>query len=115
MEITATARFVKVSPRKVRLVAQSIKSKSPTQALEVLRLTKKSGSLSLQKVLSSAIANATNNLKLAKENLHIKRIEVGEAGAFKRFHPVARGRTHPYKKRMSHIQIVLEAKNESES
>lgn len=115
MEIIAKNRFVKVSPRKVRLISRSIKNLPPVQAVMMLKLTQKSASLPILKTLASALANATNNFKLLEENLRIKKIEVGEGGAFKRFHPVARGRTHPYKKRMSHIRIVLEEKNGTKS
>lgn len=114
MEVTAESRFIKVSPRKVRLVVESIKNLPLAQALERLKLIKKSASLPILKALTSALANATNNFKLAKETLRIKKIEVGEGGAFKRFHPIARGRVHPYKKRMSHIRIVLEGKSGAE-
>lgn len=115
MEIIASNRYVKVSPRKVRLVVDAIKGLTLGKALIALSSTSKSASVPIKKTLASAIANATNNLKLEKEKLIIKSITVGEGGSFKRFHPVSRGRAHPYKKRMSHIHVVLEGVNGKQS
>lgn len=109
MEIQARASFIKISPRKLRLVAQSLKDLSLEETIEALRSIPKIGARVILKTLESAVANAVNNYKLDRAALQIKKIEVSEAGAFKRFRPVARGRMHPYKKRMSHIRVVLEA------
>lgn len=107
MEITAEAKFIKMSPRKVRLVAGALKSLSPTVALEHLALMPKRAAVPVAAVLKSALANATNNAKLQAEALRIKSVIVGGGPALKRWRPVSRGRAHPYKKRMSHIRIVL--------
>lgn len=111
MEIIARSSFVKISPRKVRLVVNAIKHLGPDEALNALNIMGQAASRDIAKTLKSAIANAIGNFKIARDDLIIKSITVGEGGSFKRFHPVARGRTHPYKKRMSHIRIVLEEKN----
>ena len=108
MEIRAVSKSVRVSPRKVRLVAQVIRNQKADDALRTLYLLKKRGSLVLEKTLMSAIANATNNANLKREDLVIKSLDVLEAPAYKRYHPSTRGRIHPYKKRGSHITIVLE-------
>lgn len=108
MEIRAVSKSVRVSPRKVRLVAQVIRNQKADDALRTLYLLKKRGSLVLEKTLKSAIANATNNANLKREDLVIKSLDVLEAPAYKRYHPSTRGRIHPYKKRGSHITIVLE-------
>lgn len=110
MEFVALNKSVRVSPRKIRLVADSIRNKTAAEALQMLELIRKRASYPLEKTLKSAIANATHNAKAVKEELLIKKIEVTEGPAFKRFHPSTRGRTHPYKKRTSHIRIVLEVK-----
>lgn len=115
MEIIAKANFVKVSPRKARLIVDGIKHMSIDEALNTLKIVSRAGSREISKVLKSAVANATANFKLSKENLIIKSITVNEAGSFKRFHPTARGRVHPYKKRMSHIMVILEEKNGKKS
>lgn len=106
MEITAFSKGVQVAPRKVRLVASSISKQKPNDALSSLSVIKKRASYVLEKTLRSAIANAINR-NLDKNNLVIKRIDVSEGPSYKRFHPSTRGRVHPYKKRTSHIRIVL--------
>lgn len=108
MEYNAIAKNVKVSPRKVRLVADSIRDLSIPSALTALMVSKKRGSVSLKKVLESAIANAVNNKSAKKDGLKIKTINVTEGIMYKRYHFAGRGRTRPYTKRTSHINIVLE-------
>ena len=111
MEIIARTS-VRVAPRKVRLVADAIRKLSLEQALISLSVIKNRGSVSLEKTLKSAVANASNNNNLKQEALKIKSIDVGEAPSYKRFHPSTRGRVHPYKRRGSNIKIVLETKKE---
>jgi large subunit ribosomal protein L22 len=110
MEVTASAKSIRVSTRKVRLVADSIRNMSAKKALQTLSLVEKRGASVLTKVLKSAIANAVNNAKLMEDNLIIHRLEVNEGAFLKRFHASTRGRIHPYKKRSSHIRIVLKEK-----
>lgn len=119
MEVIAEAKFVRMSPRKVRPVAEAIKSLSPLVALEKLALMPKRAAKPIATALKSALANATNkqsfrpgglNAKLKEESLRIKSIVVGSGPALKRWRPVSRGRAHPYKRRMSHIRVVLEEK-----
>jgi len=110
MEIVAQSNSVRISARKVRLVADVIRNKSVGEAINSLTLIKKRGASILYKTLKSATANAINNSKLKQDSLVIRSIEVGEGPFLKRFHPSTRGRTHPYKRRSSHIRIVLEAK-----
>lgn len=113
MQITATAKSVRVSPRKVRLVADSIRNSSAKKALTQLTLVEKRGAYVLAKALKSAIANAVTNAKLAEENLMIERLIVNQGPALKRYHASTRGRIHPYKKKSSHITIVLKEKSEA--
>jgi large subunit ribosomal protein L22 len=111
MEVQAITRDVRVSARKIRLVADSIREiGSIDETLAVLSMVKKRGAYSLTKTLKSAVANAINNGKLEKENLLIEKIEVTDGQALKRFHPSTRGRVHPYKRRSSHVRIVLKTK-----
>ena len=107
MDIIARAKSIRISPRKVRLVADSIRNLSLDKALNTLSMTKKRGASVLNTVFKSAIANALNNAKKSKTALVIKGIEVWDGPAIKRFHASTRGRTHPYKKRSSHIKIIL--------
>lgn len=108
MKITATSNQVRISPRKVRLVADSIRSLSLEDAFASLSVTRKRGASILEKTLASAVANAVNNAKLQRESLHIAEIVVSEGPALKRYHASTRGRIHPYKKRSSNVKIVLE-------
>jgi large subunit ribosomal protein L22 len=110
MEVFASSKSVRVAPRKVRLVADAIRKLSIEDALKALSILKNRGGGPLEKVLKSAIANALNNKNLKQEELKIKMIDVLEAPAYKRFHPSTRGRVHPYKRKGSHIKIVLETK-----
>jgi len=110
MEIVAESHSVRISSRKVRLVADAIRNKSVAQAQNVLTLIKKRGSGVLYKTLKSAIANAINNAKVKQDLLIIKSIDVDQGPFLKRQRPSGRGRFHPYKKRSSHIKIILEAK-----
>lgn len=108
MEITATAKNVRISPQKLRLVVDQIKDLPPQKAIEVLNLTPKRASSPLAKVIQSAIANATNNFGVSPSSLTLKSILVGKGPVLKRYQPVARGRAHPILKRTSHIKVVLE-------
>lgn len=111
MEVRAIAKSVRISPRKVRLIADAIRNLSIDDALHVLDAAEKRAALPIAKTLKSAVANAINNAKLERAQLTIGSIQISEAQALKRFHPSTRGRIHPYKKRGSHITIVLKAKS----
>lgn len=110
MEIKAESKGVRISPRKLRLAADLVRNMSVGQALNTLSLVKKRAAMPLVKTVRSALANAINNAKLKEESLIIKKIEVSQGPAFKRYRPSTRGRVHPYKKRSSHIKVVLEEK-----
>ncbi len=106
MQSQAISRFIRVSPRKMTLLATSIKSKRPDEALAMLKNMHKSGSSDLYKTISSAIANARVK-NLDTNTLEFKEVSMMSAGGMKRFMPVSRGMAHTYKKRMSHIRVVL--------
>lgn len=110
MQVRAVAKSVRMSPRKVRLVADAIRQLSIEEAFLVLEATQNRAAGPIVKTLESAIANAVTNNNLAKDSLVIESIVVNEGQALKRFHPSSRGRVHPYKKRSSHITIVLSEK-----
>lgn len=107
MDIIARAKSIRISPRKVRLVADSIRNLPLDRALNTLSMTQKRGASVLNTVFRSAIGNAINNSKKSMDSLKIKGIEVWDGPAIKRFHASTRGRAHPYKKRSSHIKIIL--------
>lgn len=107
MEYKAIAKNIKVSPRKMRLVADGVKKQGLNQALFSLTVMNKRASNPLKKAIDAAVANAVNNFKADKASLSIKDIMITEGLAMKRFHFAARGRVRPYKRRSSHITVVL--------
>lgn len=106
MEYTASAKYLRVSPRKLKLLVNSVKEMPLPQLETTLSFMPKSGSRQLAKLLKSVIANAKQQGKNIDE-LRLKSIDVLAGGALKRFRPVSRGMAHSYKKRMSHVKIVL--------
>lgn len=113
MEVTATAKNIRISPQKVRLVADQIKKLPPQKAIEILDFTLKRASSPIKKVIQSAIANATNNFGLDQSSLTLKSILVGKGPVLKRSQPVSRGRAHPILKRTSHIKVILEGEQKA--
>jgi large subunit ribosomal protein L22 len=109
MEVKAKLRFVRVGPRKARLVADMIRGKGSEEALNILTFTKKAAAKILIKLLKSAIANATQK-KMDVDRLFVKRITVDQGPTMKRFMPRALGRATTIRKRTSHISIVLDEK-----
>ena len=107
MEVRAVAKSVRISPRKIRLVADAVRDLSIDEALQLLDAAEKRAALPIAKTINSAVANAINNAKLDRANLTIGSIQIAEGQPLKRFHPSTRGRIHPYKKRSSHITVVL--------
>lgn len=108
MEVRAKLRFVRVSPRKARLVADLIRGKGSEEAMNILTFTKKAASKILIKLLKSAIANATQKKTIDIDRLYIKKIAVDQGPTMKRFQPRAMGRATTIRKRSSHITLVLD-------
>lgn len=107
MEIIVQSKTERISPRKLMLVADVIRNKKVEQALITLSLGRKRAASVLIKLLESGVANAVNRANQNKDLLFVKKIEVLPGPFLKRFRASTRGRTHPYKKRSSHIKIVL--------
>ena len=104
----ASATHIRISPRKVRMVVDTVCGKSVSQALSILGFTRKKAALPVQKLLKSAVANAAENDVISDvDTLVIDRIMVYEGPTLKRFMPRARGRATPIRKRTSHIRIIL--------
>ena len=104
----ASATHIRISPRKVRMVVDTVRGKSVSQALSILGFTRKKAALPVQKLLKSAVANAAENNGISDvDTLVIDRIMVDEGPTLKRFMPRARGRATPIRKRTSHIRIIL--------
>ena len=101
----ATAKMVRVAPRKARLVLDAIRGKSVAEALGILKFTPRSGAFLVEKVLKSAIANAENNF-----DLDVSEAYANEGPTLKRFRPRAKGSASPINKRTSHITVVVSVK-----
>lgn len=106
-EVRAVARYVGMSPQKVRLVADLVRGKNAKEALELLRFTPKAAAEPISKVIASAIANAVENKQLADSDLVISQIYVNEGPTrqWRRF--AARGRFRPIQRKSAHITVVL--------
>lgn len=104
----ANLKFVRVAPRKVRLVADLIRGKGSEEALNILTFTKKAAARILFKLLKSAIANATQRKNIDVDHLFVKKITVDQGPMMKRYQPRALGRATMIRKRTSHIQIILD-------
>lgn len=109
MEIKATQKFVITSPRKLREVAALVRGLSPKDAVERLPYVQKRAAEPLRKVIRTAIANA-KQANVDVEDLSLKEIQINDGPKLKRWRAGARGRAKPYAKRMSHIRVILEAK-----
>ena len=110
MEVRAKLRFVRISPRKARLVADLIRGKRSEEALNILIFTRKAAGRILIKLLKSAIANATQKKTIDVDRLYVKKITVDQGPTMKRFTPRALGRATTIRKRTSHINMVLDEK-----
>ena len=108
MEARAKLSYLRISPRKVRLVADLVRNRSAEEALKTLRFTSKAASRPLKKLIESAVANAENNHGLDIDTLWVRDIQVNEGPTLKRFRPRAQGRAFPIMKRTSHVSVVLE-------
>ncbi|OUM95057.1 MAG: 50S ribosomal protein L22 [Thermobacillus sp. ZCTH02-B1] len=109
-EAKAHARYVRIAPRKARLVVDLIRGKSVGEALAILRHTPKAASPIVEKLLNSAIANAEHNYHMNVERLYISQAYVNEGPTLKRYRPRAQGRAFPIRKRTSHITLVVAEK-----
>jgi len=109
-EAKAHANYVRIAPRKARLVVDLIRGKSVGEAIAILRHTPKAASPIVEKLLNSAIANAEHNYQMNVERLYISQAYVNEGPTMKRYRPRAQGRAFPIKKRTSHITLVVAEK-----
>lgn len=110
MEAKAVARYIRIAPRKVRLVVDLIRGKEVGEALAILKLTPKAASPVVEKLLKSAIANAEHNYQMDPNKLVVSKIFVDQGPTLKRFRARARGSASRINKRTSHITVVLNEK-----
>ena len=114
---SAIQRTTRQSPYKMRLVIDQIRGKDVNEALGLLKFSKKHAAVQIAKVLNSAVANAEFKSREGKGNesidvdtLYIKHAIVNEGPALRRFMPAAQGRATPIRKRTSHVEIILDAR-----
>jgi len=106
----AIARYIRISPRKARLVIDLIRGRGVNDALATLMYTPKAASPIVTKLLNSAIANAENNLDMDRDDLYVAEVYADPGPTLKRFVARSRGSASPILKRTSHITIVLDQK-----
>ena len=111
MESKAVAKFVRITPRKVRVVLDLIRGKNIAEAFAILKFTPKAGAEVVEKVLRSAVANAENNFDMDVDKLFIKTAFADGGPTMKRIHPRSRGQAFKILKRTSHVTIVVDEKN----
>ena len=107
MEARATAKYVRISPRKVQIVCDLIRGKSVPQATAILMATPKAASEVLIKVLKSAAANAENNHQMDPEELYVSETYANPGPIIKRMRPRAQGRAYRINKRTSHVTVAV--------
>ncbi len=108
MSVTAKLRYLRIAPRKVRLVVNLIRGKPVEEAQTILSFTIKKATISLLKLLNSAVASAKNNFQLDPTNLFISKITVDEGPKYKRWRPRARGQVSEIQKKTSHVTLILD-------
>ena len=106
MDYSATSKYIRVSTRKMRLVADGIRKLTPDKALVTLSIMTKRAGEPLAEVIKSALANAKQH-SVSSSSLRFKTIEVMGGPVLKRWHAASRGMAHGYKKRMTHVRIVV--------
>jgi len=107
MEVVATAKWVRTTARKARLVAALVEGLPVDEAISVLQFTPRAAATDVSKVIKSAAANAEHNYNLDRTTLRVKRIEIEAASIIKRFRPRAQGRAYSIFKRTSHLRCFV--------
>ena len=107
MEAKATAKYVRVSPRKAGQICDHVRGKNVDEALAILKFTPRGAAEIIAKVVKSAKANAENNHEMDADKLYVASIVANQGPTMKRFMPRAMGRATMIRKRTSHIEVVL--------
>jgi large subunit ribosomal protein L22 len=108
MAVKAVAKGVRISPRKIAVVASLVRGRSVEDALTILEHTPRRSALAVKKVVMSAKANADHNHGYKPATLQITEISVSPGPRLKRFRPMARGRANPFQYKSSHIRVVVD-------
>jgi large subunit ribosomal protein L22 len=112
LEVMAVSKYIRMSPRKVRLVVDLVRGKGAVEALAMLRLLPKAASRPVSKAISSAVANAEENYGLSRDDLYITRITADAGPSLRRRRFGARGRYKPILRRSAHVTVVLSEREE---
>ena len=108
MEVRAAAKYIRISPRKIRLIMDQIRGKKIEEAVNLLSFSSQKGAFILRKLINSAVANANENYDIDVDTLYIKRVFADEGPTLKRFRPRAMGRATSIRKRTSHLTVILD-------
>jgi large subunit ribosomal protein L22 len=108
MEVKAIAKYIRVSPRKIRLLMDEIRGKKVEEALNLLTFAPQKGAPILRKLVNSALANAGQYPDIDVDSLFIKRVFANEGPTLKRFRPRAMGRATHIRKRSCHLTVILD-------
>ena len=111
-EVKAVAKYVRIAPRKVRIVMDLIRGKKIDDAFAILKFTPKRGSKFIEKVLKSAVANAENNFDMDTDKLYVSTCFVDQGPTLKRIHPRSRGQAFGILKHTSHITVMVSEQEE---
>lgn len=112
MEARAVRKYIRSSPRKLRVIVNAVRGESVGRALHMLHYLPQAGTRPIELTIRSAVHNIMDKYqdeRFDENDLFIREIQVDEGPVMKRFRPASRGRAHPYKKRMSHVRVVVEA------
>lgn len=107
MEAKAVAKYIRIAPRKIRIVMDLIRGKNVGEAFAILKFTPKVGAEVIEKVLKSAVANAEHNFDMNADKLYIASAYVDQGPTLKRIHPRSRGQAFKILKRSSHVTVVV--------
>ena len=108
MKVLATAKGVRISPRKVQVVASLVRGRSVADALTILEHVPRRAAIDVRKTIASAAANATHNHNMKAEGLQIVEISVTSGPRLKRYRPASHGRALPFQRRTSHIRVIVD-------
>lgn len=115
MEARAIAKYVRMSPIKLKPVANLVRGKDLAEALNILKFTPGKGAELIEKVVQSAAANAENNLELNPDDLYVAKISANQGPTMKRWRARAQGSASMILKRSSHIEVVLKEREQAEA
>jgi large subunit ribosomal protein L22 len=107
VEARATAKYIRISHRKMRFICDMVRGKDVDEALAILKFTPKKGARELEKVVKSAAANAENNFELDRDKLFVSKVTVDQGPTLKRWRPRAKGAAYKILKRTSHINVTV--------